>query len=168
MIEPAANMMIFLDTEFTDFIDCELISIGMISEDGQHQFYAERNDFRKTRCSPFVRSEVLPLIGQDGALQLSRHKLHRALWKWFSELPCAVQIGCDYSGDWELLCDALIDYAQTSLPAGITGRVDLNSYLSDPAYELALRRFYNPDRPPHHALYDAMARRAGWLAIREE
>lgn len=38
-------MLIFLDIEFTDFIDCELISIGMVSEDGKHVLYLEVQDF---------------------------------------------------------------------------------------------------------------------------
>jgi len=38
-------MLIFLDIEFTDFVDCELISIGMVSEDGKHVLYLEVQDF---------------------------------------------------------------------------------------------------------------------------
>lgn len=41
---------LFLDTEFTDFIDCEMISIGIVREDGR-EFYAERNDFDTAKCS---------------------------------------------------------------------------------------------------------------------
>ncbi|SFJ84850.1 protein of unknown function [Paraburkholderia megapolitana] len=37
-------MRIFVDTEFTDFIDCDLISIALVADDGR-EFYAERNDF---------------------------------------------------------------------------------------------------------------------------
>lgn len=40
-------MLIFLDCEFTGFIDIDLISIGMVSDDERHEFYAERNDFRR-------------------------------------------------------------------------------------------------------------------------
>ncbi len=38
-------MILFLDTEFTDFQQPDLISIGLVSECGSHEFYAERNDF---------------------------------------------------------------------------------------------------------------------------
>jgi hypothetical protein len=38
-------MLIFFDTEFTELgIDPKLISIGLISEDGTHEFYAELSD----------------------------------------------------------------------------------------------------------------------------
>ena len=50
-----APLMVFLDCEFTDFIDCDLVAIGMVSEDGQHAFYAERNDYRRDWESDFVR-----------------------------------------------------------------------------------------------------------------
>jgi hypothetical protein len=33
-----------IDTELTDLLDCELLSIGIVSEDGR-EFYAERNAF---------------------------------------------------------------------------------------------------------------------------
>jgi len=55
-------MLIFLDTEFTDFIDCELISIGMVSEDGQHAFYAEVLDLDRAKSGhrgPFDTSQAV-------------------------------------------------------------------------------------------------------------
>jgi hypothetical protein len=55
-----------LDTEFTDFIDCDLISVGMVSEDGQHEFYVERSDYQTQWCNQFVRSAVLPQLGKAG------------------------------------------------------------------------------------------------------
>ncbi len=53
-------MLIFLDTEFTDFIDCDLISIGMVSEDGRHFFYAEREDYQRdwTNGNPPVFGDI--------------------------------------------------------------------------------------------------------------
>jgi hypothetical protein len=47
-------MLVFLDTEFTDFLNCDLISIGMVSEDGQHELYAERSDYEASLCNSFV------------------------------------------------------------------------------------------------------------------
>lgn len=38
-------MLIFLDTEFTDFARPDLISLALVSEDGR-EFYAERIDYR--------------------------------------------------------------------------------------------------------------------------
>ncbi len=58
-------MLLFLDTEFTDFIDIDLISIGLVSEDGSATFYAERNDYRREAASDFVRVAVLPHLEQQ-------------------------------------------------------------------------------------------------------
>ena len=58
------------DTPDGDFIDIDLISIGLVSEDGRATFYAERNDYRRAAVSDFVREAVLPHLGQQrpGAL----------------------------------------------------------------------------------------------------
>lgn len=53
----------FVDTEFTDFIDCQLISVAIVGEDGR-EFYGERTDFELSACSEFVRAAVLPQLGQ--------------------------------------------------------------------------------------------------------
>ena len=57
-------MLIFLDTEFTDFpeSECDLISIGLVDENGR-EFYAESTQFRREACSDFVVDVVLPLLG---------------------------------------------------------------------------------------------------------
>lgn len=47
-------MLVFLDTEFTDALDCDLISLAMVREDGQHELYLERSDYRDEWCSGFV------------------------------------------------------------------------------------------------------------------
>jgi len=56
-------MLVFLDTEFTDFVRPDLISLALVSEDGR-EFYAERTDYYTTRCSDFVKETVLPLLGR--------------------------------------------------------------------------------------------------------
>ena len=52
-------MLIFLDTEFTTLdSDRELLSLGMVSEDGQHQLYLENRDYPRKSCSDFVIEQV--------------------------------------------------------------------------------------------------------------
>jgi hypothetical protein len=55
---------LFVDTEFADLLDCELLPIGIVSEDGR-EFYAERNDVDLSRCRDFCRVAVLPQLGRD-------------------------------------------------------------------------------------------------------
>lgn len=56
-------MRLFVDTEFTDFIDCDLISIALVATDGR-EFYGERSDYDQASCSEFVRAAVLSQLGQ--------------------------------------------------------------------------------------------------------
>ncbi|AOF84688.1 hypothetical protein BSY239_3397 [Hydrogenophaga sp. RAC07] len=110
-----ADMLIFLDTEFTDFIDIDLISIGLVSEDGGATFYAERNDYRREAASDFVREAVLPHLGQQPENSCSREELTRRLYEWLHGFPGTVQIACDSTHDRDLLWDALENGLPTNL-----------------------------------------------------
>lgn len=155
-------MLLFLDTEFTDFIDCDLISIGMISEDGQHELYLERSDYRADWCSDFVRAAVLPLLGHSGAA-VNRAELTDRLTAWFATLPEAVTIACDSFTDWELLHDALDHHR----PANLKGRYDLRDAEATPVFQEAAAKYHAQGHPWHHALHDAYANRYGWLAVQD-
>jgi hypothetical protein len=67
-------MLIFLDTEFTSFDHPELISMGLVGEDGR-EFYAERTDYQRDACSDFVLETVLPLLGRVPGAACSRSEL---------------------------------------------------------------------------------------------
>lgn len=54
-------MLVFIDTEFTNFVRPDLISIGLVAEYGR-EFYAERTDYRSGECSSFVRETVLVVL----------------------------------------------------------------------------------------------------------
>jgi hypothetical protein len=145
-------VLIFLDTEFTDFLDIDLISIGLASED-QREFYAERSDFDRATCSHFVQAAVLPILGRDPGVVFSRAELKEKLLEWLNlfEKYEHIQIGYDYSTDWELFCDAL-DY---EMPRGLTPLLIAN-HLDQARLESYFRR---PGVKRHHALHDAMANR---------
>lgn len=155
-------MLIFLDTEFTDFLDCELVSIGLVSEDGQHEFYAERTDYTDSRCSDFVRDAVLPHLGNIPGAACTRSELTRRLWGWFSTLPRHVQIATDSTHDRDLLWDAFGE----GLPENLDKSVfDLRPLIDTTVFNDEVCCFHErPNQPWHHALHDARAHRAGWLA----
>jgi len=152
-------MLIFLDTEFTDLLDCDLVSIGMVSEDGQHELYLERSDYRADWCSPFVQAAVLPLLGQAGPA-VDRAELADRLAAWFATLPRSVTIACDSFTDWELLQDALGDHR----PVNLAGRYDLRVHIDTTVFHSAVVRYHERSGPWHHAGHDAHAHRAGWMA----
>lgn len=154
-------MLIFLDTEFTDFIDCELISIGMVSEDGQHAFYAEVQDFDRAKCNPYVQTGIWPLLGGIPNAIMKRADLTKRLRTWFAGLPRSLTIACDSYIDWELL----VDVFDGDLPVQIVGRYDLRSLIDTTVFNKAVCQYHEqPNQPWHHALHDAQAHRAGWLA----
>lgn len=159
MLIKGATVLIFLDTEYTDAIDCDLISVGMVSEDGQHELYAERSDYRTEWCNSFVHAAVVPQLGGAGPA-LDRQQLAVRLAEWFATLPRNITVACDSFTDWELLLDAL-DGAR---PANLNGRYDLRAHSDSPEFNHAVIRYHEQSGPWHHALHDARAHRQGWLA----
>jgi hypothetical protein len=109
---------IYFDTEFTGLApDAKPISIGLIDESGNHEFYAELSDtYRREDCSSFCTNEVLPHL-EGGASVMSIKELRNRLGAWLSERgPGAV-----------LVCDSPRDVVQIRvlLPGGLPQNVTL-------------------------------------------
>ncbi len=150
-------MRLFLDTEYTDPEHKQLISIGIISEDGQHSFYGELNDYDESLCNRFVCENVLPHLEHQG---MNRDQLAHVLCEWFATLPRRVFFSCDSYIDVKLVLELVGDR-----PANlIENWLDLRSLIDTSIYHNAVEAYHTPDKPWHHALHDAAAHRAGWLA----
>lgn len=153
-------MRIFIDTEFTDFIDCHLISLGMVSEFGE-EFYCEV-PYPAKACSAFVHEVIIPLLNQDPHAQCNKDDLKIRILKWLKLIQNAnaseIQICFDYQTDWDLFVDAL----DGEVPRFIRPCL-INTEISD----LLLHEFWgnNPSLREHHALHDA---RANASAFREK
>lgn len=152
-------MLVFLDTEFTDFAQPELISIGLATI-GAPDFYAERSDYPIDRCSPFVVKEVLPLLGRTPESVCSALELSRRLNAWFDALPEQAHVLYDFEADWKLLNAAFVG----ELPNRV-GKHELvdRKIFRHSAYKLGEVLTYTAERPPHHALADAQALLEGYL-----
>lgn len=142
------HLLLFVDTEFTDFKDMDLISIGIVSAH-HHEFYAENTEYTKAWCNDFVKSVVVPKL-QGGEHALPYAELKERLQLWLSDLledyPTMLFI-FDYSGDWFLLGELLVDYPQREK---VKGRQD--------DLEAGIELYFLHDRSnEHHALYDAKA-----------
>lgn len=161
-------MLIFLDTEFTDFVRPDLISIALVAEDGR-EFYAERTDYHRDACSGFVRETVLILLDRVPGATCSRAELTLRLRDWFETLPEPATIIYDFEGDWLLLADAYLGRHHRQPPANVGDKLHLDNYaITHPVFEQALNLTYTQDWPPHHALADARALRNGYLTWREQ
>lgn len=164
-------MLIFLDTEFTDFERSDLISLALISEDGR-EFYAERTDYHRDACSEFVHETVQPLLGRVPGAACNRSELTERLHAWFEQLQEPVTIVFDLQGDWLLLVDAIHGRTSRSSPVNFGKPLLLsNSCITHPEFERVQNNTYTQDYPPHHALADARALMAGyraWHALMEK
>jgi len=159
-------MLIFFDTEFTELgIDPRLISIGLVSEDGERSFYAELCDtYRLDDVGEFARLAVLPQLEGGDAL-VTMAELALRLGNWLEGFDEPVKLATDsLAWDWpwihEIFCDAW------TWPEDLDGKPLLltMNYLND--YDLfvdAVEKAFSSLRR-HHALDDAKANRLGWIA----
>lgn len=153
-------MLVFCDTEFTDFLDFELISIGLVSEDGRHELYLEVQAIDRQKCNAFVQAAVLPQLGQVTDAVVGKDKLADRLREWFSALPYEVMLACDSPHDRDQLSDVL----DGEWPANIAGWLTLQPAAAQPIFNEAVTQYHAAGHPWHHALHDAHALRAGWQA----
>jgi hypothetical protein len=140
----------FLDTEFTSFEACQLISLAIVGED-RREFYAEVSDFDRALCSDFVRATVLPQLGNPPGRAMPFHQACREVLGWLAQVPLKPKpVLCfDYDGDLRLL-EHLIG-----------GRLPIG-WKTENVYrricDLEKERFFmDTGLSDHHALHDARA-----------
>ena len=135
-------MNIYLDTEFNGF-GGQLISIGMISEDGR-DFYMVRS--LPPKVDPWVAANVIPILGQNPVdVGTFKTKLRDYLAQFDK-----INIIADWPDDIKYFCEALI------LGPGIA--------MHHPPITFELRRdISGKSQLPHHALADAKGIRLAYL-----
>jgi len=175
-------MLLFLDTEFTclpgDLLSkipgagalsetvCmtpKLISIGLVSKDGKHEFYGEVErgegwDFLD--CSDFVMIEVLPLL-KGGECAMKADELKARLIGWLESIPGEHTFACDSKIDLELVRTLLGQDWPANL---VKHHYDLRSAFGDAFDQAFLASLRKRGGNEHNALDDAHANLAGWKA----
>jgi hypothetical protein len=143
---------IFIDTEFTNFVDMSLISIGLV-DDRSNEFYAELDTFPISECNEFVRETVLPHLGLIPEAQMSRNILRDELHDWLVKVK----------GDKELVVlsyDHFCDYVLFVEALGVVPGWVRADNIKDRIDESKREEFWKSSGiPPHHALSDARALR---------
>jgi len=159
---------LFLDTEWADLEGRELVSLALVSQDGEAVFYAERDPL-PVNPTGFVKDSVYPLLDR-GSVALCDAEFTGELRKFL----CGVQaphVLYDYPNDGALLLLAisgfrLLPSELSDLPA--PPRHLKSSLLADAALSAALEEYFlaQPSEATkrHHALVDAKALRAAWVA----
>lgn len=91
---------LYLDTEFTDLLNCELLSIGIVADDGS-EFYAERSDADLSQCGDFCRVAVLPQLGADPTAIGTEAEISVRLKDWLAQFKSAepVLVSVDHPTD---------------------------------------------------------------------
>lgn len=155
-------MILFLDTEFTCLTrEMQLLSLALVSADGKLEFYGERDDVPVEHCSRFVVDTVLPLMEGSPPVACNFLSLRSRVRSFFDELPERSTIACDSAFDMDLLTwlvgrpwpNQLYQY-----------RLDLTRMSQTAAFIEAQASCHDARRPWHHALHDARALRAGYVA----
>lgn len=157
---------IFFDTEFSDLIvDCKLISIGLVAEDGERMFYAELCDtWLLDDVGDFAKVAVLPLL-EGGNVLMTMCELSERLTAWFADFDAPVKLATDsLSWDWPWIQKIFYD---RTWPANLDGKPLLltMNYLNDyDQFNHAVENAFLGGLRRHHALDDAKANRLGWIA----
>jgi len=161
---------IFFDTEFTDLCtDPRLVSIGLVSEDGQREFYAELTDtYEVKECGEFVLAAVLPQL-EGGAARMSMAALSMCLGGWIKEFNEPVKLATDsLSWDWPWIQEIFAgDGTLNDWPSNLDGQPLLltMNYLNDyDKFVEAVEKAFASGLRRHHSLDDAKANRLGWIA----
>jgi len=158
---------IFLDTEFTDFQNARLISVGLVAENGS-EFYVELSDgWDREHCSQFVTDVVLPLLDHHPLTAMTRVEAAPRLLAWMSGIDDRIQLIYDAETDWRLVT-SLLWSMPTDQPV-INGQV-----LNWPGFAMARRHedllnaLLSDEPRRHHALVDSRALRLSVLQTEKE
>ena len=162
-------MLVFLDTEFTDFpeAECDLIAIGLVDENGR-EFYAELTDYRNEACTGFVRENVLPLLGKHKDRVVgTRYAVAKELAEWLQEYEKECIICFDYNTDWQLMRNMLMRLPEEMQPDFLTTR-NIWGALDQQALDWFWLEKDTIGWKQHMALYDAHANKFAYKPLVKE
>ncbi|MEO7916750.1 MAG: hypothetical protein ABIR16_03835 [Dokdonella sp.] len=171
-ITPPGNAMnLFIDTEFSSLKAPELLSIGLVADDGR-EFYVEIADDR-IPVNAFVKRTVLPQWGLMPLQVRSSIELGRHVDKWLSGLRrTSIAVVYDYEADFDLLRNALVSamcwgrWSKVLVPhqVGFLSREHASNEAMDSSWTASMQR---DGIGRHHALADARALREGYAAVHD-
>lgn len=182
-----STLSVYIDTEFTDFVNQDLISIGLAASNGD-EFYGENYDFIRGLSSKWVQQHIYPLLdlSKRGYPRLT---LSARVWEWLNNLPCEfVVIYIDYKSDYDLLLDLFGDEQHPKIPevkniyAVMREAAKSQTLLSNDIDAYAnkvikfkamfdlyfMDYFFRTKETQHHALSDAKANREAFEKVAKE
>lgn len=161
-------MLLFLDCEWADMLEPELVSLAIIGEDSAYTFYAERE--RLPASAPlFVQEVVYPLLDRGTAVMSDLGMTH-ALRDFFRAVPNPIVVA-DYPLDFELLRSAVEGLGLLAIERAVLGPAPTYEMLlaSDPELHASIEARFDADPEMvirrHHASVDAQVLRDAWIAL---
>jgi hypothetical protein len=146
---------VFFDTELTDLLTPQLISIGLVAQNGD-ELYLELLDVSNAECSDFVGAVVLPFLDQPQ--QLSAGESADWIVGYFKGIGESVTPMVDAPIDFQLL-DQLLHNAGQRKPDNLAERVIFTPSVDG---EIARDILCASALRQHYALDDAKALMAPW------
>jgi hypothetical protein len=159
-------LKLYLDCEFTNFENPELISMALVPDSaGYPSFYQEFNDFEPDACTDFVLEEVMPLLTEPE--RLSSGLISTRLRAYLQALPAPVDVVADALLDKSLFFGLLGLQRQSASSVSASKKLGLGRFellplqmLEHPSYQDQLELFYlMNNKRKHYALSDAQAMR---------
>jgi len=161
-----SRLNIFVDTEFTDFVDLGLISIALVANtDPPQEYYVEITDFDRTKCNDFVVANVLPNLNKAPGRAMLYDAARDELREWLEQFRDANAVICyDFVGDYVLLQELLYQPWRGSEFAKWPAWLETNNIYKQLEPVLLLEYWRDhPEYTQHHALHDARSNRAAYV-----
>lgn len=175
-------VLIFLDTEFTDLLNPELLSLGLVTLDGR-EHYAELDlttDTGKARVkasSDFVRyGGIFDMWGLVPGSTGTEWEMGRRTGEWLlglaAESGAKIEVAFDYSMDYELMEYVIRDAGIWDQVREVVLPVNVNpitgTITGEMGAEACFRELRKRGLKRHHALADALALRAAYIDVKAE
>ena len=166
--------MIFIDCEFTSIESPELLSVGLVADNGRELYVELTGESHLIGASAFVLDTVVPQFGLMPHAVATMEELGRRVGEWlleFFEQP--IDVAYDYHTDFDLLERALQSAGLWERLKDIIRPTHIGYLIGQDAVEASMEMSWAASRiadgiDRHHALADARALLAGFLAMHGE
>ena len=175
-------MLVFLDTEFTDLLNPELLSLGLVTLDGREHYVelditTDAGKARVKASSDFVRyGGILDLWGLVPGATGTEWEIGHRTGEWLLALAAQtgtrIEVAFDYSMDYELMEYGIRDAGLWEQVREIVLPVNVNpitgTITGELGAEACFRGLCGRGLQRHHALADALALRAAYIDAKAE
>ena len=163
--------LVFLDCEFTSLEDPNLLSIALVADDGSELYVELAGDSHLKRASTFVIDTVAPQFGLMPHAETSRIDIGKRVGAWLLEFSePSIEILYDFHADMDLLESPLRAAAMWTRIKPVLVPTHIGYLIGETEVTTAMEASWSASFAAdgikrHHALADARALRAGYLAM---